>query len=238
MEILGRQASRRGPRAAARVRAVVFAGHARPGGAGALGGGAGRAPLRAVPVRGARDAARRRSSTEGLPGLHVAAHNPDPETLGALRARQRAADRRSRWWRRTRPTRPSSSRASKNYFRKAGLRVFSARAPDLHARGASGSASSGSAGPHEEGSPARCYCYFQIERIDSKERLRHLEHRDLLGPEVRLHRGRGLQDMLRTVARDWARGCAAAADRSRRRHGRRARSSSGCSRTTTSSRAP
>jgi len=61
----------------------------------------------------------------------------------------------------------------KNYFRKAGLRVFSAIHPILAVRRQwerivwAGDA-------HEEGAK-ECYCHFQIERVDSTDSLRRIE---------------------------------------------------------------
>ncbi len=62
----------------------------------------------------------------------------------------------------------------KNYFRRAGLRVFSAIHPMLSVRRqwerivALGP-------PQEEGS-RESFCHFRIERVDSKERLARIEH--------------------------------------------------------------
>src|SRR5262245_52110708 len=62
----------------------------------------------------------------------------------------------------------------KNYFRKAGLRVFAAIHPIVTVRRQWERIVS-FGGPHDEGTK-ECYCHFQIERVDSKDRLRRIEH--------------------------------------------------------------
>jgi glutamate dehydrogenase len=62
----------------------------------------------------------------------------------------------------------------KNYFRRAGLRVFSAIHPMLSVRRQwERIVSLGP--PHEEGS-RESFCHFRIERVDSRERLARIEH--------------------------------------------------------------
>ena len=91
-------------------------------------------------------------------------------------------------------------------------------------------------GPHEDGS-REVYCYFQIERIDSKERLRHLEHEIFSVLKCVFTAVEDFQDMLRTVREQKGPRSAAAATTTPTRRPR-ASSSTGCSTTTTSSRAP
>jgi len=62
----------------------------------------------------------------------------------------------------------------KNYFRKAGLRVFSAIHPIFTVR-RQWERIVWVGGPHEEGSK-ECYTHLQIEPVESKERLRRIEH--------------------------------------------------------------
>jgi glutamate dehydrogenase len=110
---------------------------------------------------------------KGLPGLHVCARNPgDAEARaygagGGLPLETTIVETHSL-------DAPFIFESLKNYFQKAGLRVFSTLHPMFAVRrqwerivwiGSS----------LEEGSK-ESFCHFQIERIDSKERLRRLEH--------------------------------------------------------------
>ena len=62
----------------------------------------------------------------------------------------------------------------KNYFSKAGLKVFSAVHPIFTVR-RQWERIVAIGGPHDDGTK-EVYCQFQIEQVDSKERLRHIEH--------------------------------------------------------------
>jgi glutamate dehydrogenase len=110
---------------------------------------------------------------KGLPGIHVAARNPGeagwvrkgpadglPQEITVVETH-------------TQDT-PFIFESLKNYFRKAGLRVLSAVHPILTVR-RQWERVVWIGGPHEEGS-REVYCHFQIERVDSRERLRHIEH--------------------------------------------------------------
>ena len=147
---------------------------------------------------------------KGLPGLHVAAHNPDPATwvsagpANGLPTEITVVETHT-------PDAPFIFESLKNYFRKAGLRVFSAVHPIFTAR-RQWERIAWIGGPHEEGS-REVYCYFQIERIDSKERLRHLEHEIFSVLKCVFTAVEDFQDMLRTVARDGPAPQAAAAGR-------------------------
>jgi glutamate dehydrogenase len=110
---------------------------------------------------------------KGPPGIHVSVYNPNEAEARAMGGgaglpmettvvRTHTLDA------------PFIFESLKNYFSKAGLRVFSAVHPIFSVRrqwerivwiGA----------PHEEGTK-ESYCYFQIEPVDSKERLRRIEH--------------------------------------------------------------
>jgi glutamate dehydrogenase len=110
---------------------------------------------------------------KGPPGVHVSVYNPGEAEARALGGgtglplettvvRTHTLDA------------PFIFESLKNYFSKAGLRVFSALHPVFSVRrqwerivwiGA----------PHEEGTK-ESYCYFQIEPVDSKERLRRMQH--------------------------------------------------------------
>ncbi|PYQ16701.1 MAG: hypothetical protein DMF80_03665 [Acidobacteria bacterium] len=110
---------------------------------------------------------------KGVPGIHVAARNPDPAgwvTKGpanGLPQEVTVIDTHT-------PDAPFIFESLKNYFRKAGIRVFSAVHPIFTVR-RQWERIVWIGGPREEGSK-EVYCHFQIERIDSKERLRHIEH--------------------------------------------------------------
>ncbi len=109
----------------------------------------------------------------GLPGIHVSAQNPSE-------AEARATGGGSGLPLETTVVRthtldaPFIFESLKNYFSKAGLRVFSAVHPIFTVR-RQWERVVGIAGPHEEGT-REVYCQFQIERVDSKERLRRIEH--------------------------------------------------------------
>jgi glutamate dehydrogenase len=110
---------------------------------------------------------------KGPPGIHVSVYNPGEAEAKAMGGgaglplettvvRTHTLDA------------PFIFESLKNYFSKAGLRVFSAVHPIFAVRrqwerivwiGA----------PHEEGTK-ESYCYFQIEPVDSKERLRRMQH--------------------------------------------------------------
>ena len=91
-------------------------------------------------------------------------------------------------------------------------------------------------GPHDEGA-REVYCYFQIERVEGKERLRHIEHEIHSVLKAVFTAVEDFKDML-AAARDLA-------PRLRSRRGRARRTSVSARsfldwllRTTTSSRAP
>jgi glutamate dehydrogenase len=110
---------------------------------------------------------------KGPPGIHVSVYNPSEEEALAMGGgaglplettvvRTHTLDA------------PFIFDSLKNYFSNAGLRVFSALHPIFSVRrqwerivwiGA----------PHEEGTK-ESYCYFQIEPVESKERLRRMQH--------------------------------------------------------------
>src|SRR5262245_31564682 len=109
----------------------------------------------------------------GLPGIHVSAHNPAEAAAAAMGGGQGLPIETTVVETHTADT-PFIFESLKNYFQKAGLRVFSAIHPIFSVRrqwervvwiGDS----------HEEGS-RECYCHFQIEPVESKERLRRIEH--------------------------------------------------------------
>jgi glutamate dehydrogenase len=109
----------------------------------------------------------------GLPGIHVSALNPSESESRAIGGgaglplettvvRTHTVDA------------PFIFESLKNYFSKAGLRVFSAVHPIFTVR-RQWERVVWIGGPHDEGTK-EVYCQFQIERVDSKERLRRIEH--------------------------------------------------------------
>jgi glutamate dehydrogenase len=109
----------------------------------------------------------------GLPGIHVSMRNPReagwvakgtgdglPQEVTVVETHTLDA--------------PFIFESLKNYLRKAGLRVFSAVHPIFTVR-RQWERIVWIGGPHDEGQK-EVYCHFQIERIDSRERLRHVEH--------------------------------------------------------------
>ena len=101
----------------------------------------------------------------------------------------------------------------KNYYRKAGLRVLSAVHPIFSVR-RQWERIVHVGGPHDEGS-RESYTHFQIERIDSKERLRHIEHQIFSVLKAVFTAVEDFQDMRRTMT-ELAAGCAAGAASRRR----------------------
>jgi glutamate dehydrogenase len=110
---------------------------------------------------------------KGLPGIHVRAANPTEAEALAQGARQglplettvvhtHSVDM------------PFIFDSLKNYYRKAGLRVFSGIHPVFTVR-RQWERVAHFGGPDDEGSK-ECYTHFQVERVESKERLRRIEH--------------------------------------------------------------
>jgi glutamate dehydrogenase len=110
---------------------------------------------------------------KGPPGIHVSVYNPDEAEAQAMGGgaglplettvvRTHTLDA------------PFIFESLKNYFIKAGLRVFSAVHPIFSVR-RQWERIVRIGPPHEEGTK-ESYCYFQIEPVDSKERLRRMQH--------------------------------------------------------------
>ena len=115
---------------------------------------------------------RRSSSTRGLPGIHVAARNP-PTRRSVDRPRRRPSrddDRRD-----AHPGRAVHLREPEELLPQGGAARVLGHPPDLHRAPPVGAHRAGSAGRSDEGA-RECYCHFQIERVESKERLRRIEH--------------------------------------------------------------
>jgi glutamate dehydrogenase len=109
---------------------------------------------------------------KGLPGIHVAAHNPASDPAGAAEGAGIPAE--TTVIQTHTVDAPFIFDSLKNYFRKAGLRMFSAVHPIFTVR-RQWERIVWVGGPRDEGTK-EVYCYFQIERVDSKERLRRIEH--------------------------------------------------------------
>src|SRR5258708_3405716 len=109
----------------------------------------------------------------GLPGIHVWARNPGESEALAMGGGQGLPLETTVIETHSADT-PFIFDGLKNYFRKAGLRVFSAIWPVFTVR-RQWERIVWIGGPHDEGSK-ECYCHFQIEPVESKERLRRIEH--------------------------------------------------------------
>jgi glutamate dehydrogenase len=110
---------------------------------------------------------------KGLPGLHVVARNPG-EAGWVARGPANGLPQEITVVETHTPDAPFIFESLKNYFRKAGLRVFSSVHPIFTVR-RQWERIVWIGGPHDEGA-REVYCHFQIERLETKDRLRHLEH--------------------------------------------------------------
>jgi glutamate dehydrogenase len=106
---------------------------------------------------------------KGLPGLHVSARNPDDAEASADGATHEITIVETHT-----PDAPFIFESLKNYFQKEGLRVFSSVHPIFSAR-RQWERVVWLGGPEEDGS-RELLCQFRIERVDARERLRHIEH--------------------------------------------------------------
>ncbi|NWG14067.1 MAG: NAD-glutamate dehydrogenase [Acidobacteria bacterium] len=110
---------------------------------------------------------------KGLPGIHVSARNPS-EAEAAATGSGFGLPLESTIVETHTPDAPFIFDSLKNYFSKAGLRVYAAVHPIFTVR-RQWERIVAIGGPHEEGSK-EVYCQFQIERVESREQLRHIEH--------------------------------------------------------------
>jgi glutamate dehydrogenase len=109
----------------------------------------------------------------GLPGIHVAVRNPSEADASAMGGGAGLPIETTVVETHTTDA-PFIFENLKNYFSKSGLRVFSAEHPVFTVR-RQWERVVWIGGPHEEGN-REVYCMFQIERVDSRERLRRMEH--------------------------------------------------------------
>jgi glutamate dehydrogenase len=106
---------------------------------------------------------------KGLPGLHVAARNPDDTEASADGASHEITIVETHT-----PDAPFIFESLKNYFQKEGLRVFSSVHPIFSAR-RQWERVVWLGGPQEDGS-RELLCQFRIEHVDARDRLRRIEH--------------------------------------------------------------
>ncbi len=109
----------------------------------------------------------------GLPGVHVSARNPDEQEAAATGSGFGLPIESTIVETHTLDA-PFIFDSLKNYFNKAGYRVFAALHPIFTVR-RQWERIVTIGGPHEEGIK-EVYCQFQIERVESTEQLRHIEH--------------------------------------------------------------
>lgn len=110
---------------------------------------------------------------KGPPGIHVSVHNPD-ETEALATGGGAGLPLETTVVRTHTPDAPFLFESLKNYFSRAGLRVFFALHPIFSVR-RQWERIVWLGEPTEEGAK-ESYCYFQIEPVDSKERLRRMQH--------------------------------------------------------------
>ena len=110
---------------------------------------------------------------KGLPGIHVCARNPSETEARATGAGSGLPVETTIVETHTLDA-PFIFESLKNYFQKAGLRVFSTLHPMFSVRRQWESIVG--IGPSLDEGSKESFCHFQIERVDSKERLRRIEH--------------------------------------------------------------
>jgi len=110
---------------------------------------------------------------KGPPGIHVAVYNPDEEEALAMGGGA-GAPLESTVVRTHTLDAPFIFDSLKNYFSKAGLRVYSAVHPTFSVRRQWERIVW--IGPLQEEGIRESYCQFQIEPVDSQERLRRMQH--------------------------------------------------------------
>jgi glutamate dehydrogenase len=110
---------------------------------------------------------------KGLPGIHVSVRTPSDDEARAIGGGS-GLPLESTLVETHTPDKPFIFESLKNYLQKQGLRVFAAIHPIFTVR-RQWERVVWLGGPHEEGSK-ESYCCFQIEAIESRERLRRMEH--------------------------------------------------------------
>jgi glutamate dehydrogenase len=110
---------------------------------------------------------------KGLPGIHVSVRSPSEEEARALGGGAGLPVETTLVQTHT-PDRPFLFDSLKNYLQKSGLRVYSAIHPMFTVR-RQWERIVAIGGAQDEGS-RESYCFFQIEGVPSKERVRRIEH--------------------------------------------------------------
>ena len=110
---------------------------------------------------------------KGLPGIHVETRNSE-EARDDRRPKGRILRHETTIVEAHTMDAPFIFESLKNYFRKANLRVFSAIHPILSIR-RQWERIVGIDGPQGEGTK-ELFCHFRVERAETKEQLRHIEH--------------------------------------------------------------
>ena len=133
---------------------------------------------------------------KGLPGIHVSVRNPSEEEARRIGGGQGLPVESTIVETHTIDA-PFIFESLKNYFRKQGLRVFSAVHPIFTVR-RQWERIAWLGGPRDDGQK-ECYCHFQIEEVESKERLRRIEHEIYSVLKCVFTAVEDFQDMLRNV---------------------------------------
>ncbi len=133
---------------------------------------------------------------KGLPGIHVWARNPSEEEARQIGGGHGLPLETTIIQTHTLDA-PFIFESLKNYFRKQGLRVFSAIHPIFTVR-RQWERIAWLGGPKDEGQ-RECFCHFQIEEVESKERLRRIEHEIFSVLKSVCTAVEDFQDMLRNV---------------------------------------
>src|SRR5262245_12415959 len=132
----------------------------------------------------------------GLPGIHVSVRNPSEEEARRIGGGQGLPVETTIVESHTIDA-PFIFESLKNYFRKQGLRVFSAIHPIFTVR-RQWERIAWLGGPRDDGQK-ECYCHFQIEEVESRERLRRIEHEIYSVLKCVFTAVEDFQDMLRNV---------------------------------------
>ncbi len=133
---------------------------------------------------------------KGLPGIHVVARNPGEDEARRIGGGQGVPIESTIVETHTLDA-PFIYESLKNYFRKQGLRVFSAIHPIFTVR-RQWERIAWLGGPKDDGQK-ECFCHFQIEEVESKERLRRIEHEIYSVLKCVFTAVEDFQDMLRNV---------------------------------------
>jgi glutamate dehydrogenase len=133
---------------------------------------------------------------KGLPGIHVTVYNPGEEEARRLGGGQGLPVETTIVETHTLDA-PFIFESLKNYFRKQGLRVFSASHPIFSVR-RQWERVAWLGGPKDDGQK-ECYCHFQIEELEPRERLRRLEHEVFCVLKSVFMAVEDFEDMRRTV---------------------------------------